>query len=112
SFGSKEPVDPCSPKGYKHSLTIGNITPISFVKTNEQLSIPQASGNFSECRSASLTLLQKGKDECAYDQCYIGSTFIPKLQGNFLATENFFHTSKVTPLSSMLSYCLFIYTIN
>nr|GFA30687.1 probable apyrase 6 [Tanacetum cinerariifolium] len=99
SFGSKEPVDPCSPKGYKHSLTIGNITPISFVKTNEQLSIPQASGNFSECRSASLTLLQKGKDECAYDQCYIGSTFIPKLQGNFLATENFFHTSKFFGLS-------------
>ncbi|PWA78369.1 GDA1/CD39 nucleoside phosphatase family protein [Artemisia annua] len=99
SFGSKGPVDPCSPKGYKHSLMIGNITPISFVKTNEQLSIPQASGNFSECRSASLTLLQKGKDECAYDQCYIGSTFIPKLQGNFLATENFFHTSKFFGLS-------------
>lgn len=99
SFGSKGPVDPCSPKGYKHSLMIGNITPISFVKTNEQLSMPQASGNFSECRSASLTLLQKGKDECAYDQCYIGSTFIPKLQGKFLATENFFHTSKFFGLS-------------
>ncbi|KAI7751196.1 hypothetical protein M8C21_027808 [Ambrosia artemisiifolia] len=66
---------------------------------DEQLSILHASGNFSECRSVSLTLLQKGKEECAYDQCYIGSTFIPKLQGKFLATENFFHTSKFFGLS-------------
>lgn len=99
TLGTKELVDPCSPKGYKHNLMIGNITPSSLVETNDQLSILHASGNFSECRSASLTLLQKGKEECAYDQCYIGSTFIPKLQGKFLATENFFHTSKFFGLS-------------
>lgn len=99
SFGIKEPVDPCSPKGYKHNPMIGNLTPSSLVQTNDQSSILYASGNFSECRSASLALLQKGKDECAYDQCYIGSTFIPKLEGNFLATENFFHTSKFFGLS-------------
>lgn len=40
-------------------------------------------------------------DKCSYPTCYIGSTFIPKLQGKFLATENFFHTSKVISLSSL-----------
>ncbi|KAJ0679644.1 putative apyrase [Helianthus annuus] len=99
SFGSKVVLDPCSPKGYKHNVITGNITPSSLIEKNEPLSILHASGNFSECRSASLTLLQKGKEECAYDQCYIGSTFIPKLQGKFLATENFFHTSKFFGLS-------------
>ncbi|KAD4983151.1 hypothetical protein E3N88_19822 [Mikania micrantha] len=100
SFDSKVLLDPCSPKGYKHDLITGSITPNSLIKKSEQLSILHASGNFSECRSASLTLLQKGKEECAYEQCYIGSTFIPKLQGKFLATENFFHTSKFFGLSS------------
>nr|XP_043623415.1 probable apyrase 6 [Erigeron canadensis] len=99
SVGIKEPVDPCSPKGYKHNLMLRNLTPSSLAQTKGQSSILLASGNFSECRSASLTLLQKGKEDCAYDQCYIGSTFIPKLQGKFLATENFFHTSKFFGLS-------------
>ncbi|KAL8227547.1 hypothetical protein R6Q57_015131 [Mikania cordata] len=100
SFDSKVLLDPCSPKGYKHDLITGSITPNSFIKKSEQLSVLHASGNFSECRSSSLTLLQKGKEECAYEQCYIGSTFIPKLQGKFLATENFFYTSKFFGLSS------------
>ncbi|XP_076911801.1 putative apyrase 6 isoform X2 [Bidens hawaiensis] len=99
SFSSKILLDPCSPKGYTHNLIKGNTTPNSLIKIDEQSSILHASGNFSECRSASLTLLQKGKEECAYNQCYIGSTFIPKLQGKFLATENFFHTSKFFGLS-------------
>ncbi|KAK1425786.1 hypothetical protein QVD17_21145 [Tagetes erecta] len=103
SFGSKVILDPCSPKGYKHNLQTGNITPSSLVKENDQLSILHASGNFSECRSASLTLLQKGKEECAHDKCYIGSTFMPKLQGKFLATENFFYTSKFFGLSPKTS---------
>ncbi|XP_071736500.1 probable apyrase 6 [Rutidosis leptorrhynchoides] len=98
-LGIKGPIDPCSPKGYKHNPMIGNLTPTSLVQASDQSSIIHASGNFSECRSASLTFLQKDKEECAYDQCYIGSTFIPKLQGNFLATENFFHTSKFFGLS-------------
>lgn len=34
-------------------------------------------------------------ESCPYKSCYIGSTFMPKLQGNFLATENFFYTSRV-----------------
>ncbi|KAJ9549063.1 hypothetical protein OSB04_021606 [Centaurea solstitialis] len=90
-------VDPCSPKGYEHDVMTEKLAP-TLVK-NEQISNLHASGNFSECISASLSLLQKGKDECAYEKCYIGSTFIPKLEGKFLATENFFHTSKFFGLS-------------
>ncbi|XP_039059588.1 probable apyrase 6 isoform X2 [Hibiscus syriacus] len=33
-------------------------------------------------------------EKCSYDRCYLGSVFMPMLQGNFLATENFFYTSK------------------
>ncbi|KAJ0436275.1 putative apyrase [Helianthus annuus] len=84
---------------YKHNLVTENIAPSSLVEEKERFSTLRARGNFSACRSAALTLLQKGKEACAYDQCYIGSTFIPKLQGNFLATENFFHTSKFFGLS-------------
>ncbi|XP_062004314.1 probable apyrase 4 [Rosa rugosa] len=39
-------------------------------------------------------MLQKGKEKCFYQPCSIGSTFTPKPQGKFLATENFFHTFK------------------
>lgn len=92
---SQSLVDACSPKGYKHNMMIeNNMTPSSLVKTNDQSSILHSSGNFTECRSASYNLLQKGKEDCAFDHCAIGSTFIPKLQGKFIATENFFHTSK------------------
>lgn len=124
SFDCKKPVDPCSPKGYEHNVMTRKekLTP-TLVK-HEQLSNLHATGNFSECRIASLSFLQKDKgvlklkkqrtfidlpfypfiliqymswnaDKCAYEKCYIGSTFIPKLEGKFLATENFFHTSKV-----------------
>ncbi|KAI7737421.1 hypothetical protein M8C21_001612 [Ambrosia artemisiifolia] len=61
SLGSKEPMDPCSPKGYKHNSIIENFSLSSLVEKKEQLSTLRATGNFSECRSASLTLLQKGK---------------------------------------------------
>ncbi|URD99822.1 GDA1 CD39 family protein [Musa troglodytarum] len=73
-------VNPCSPKGYSHG------------------------GNFSECRSTALSLLQKEKDNCLYQLCHLGSTFIPKMRGNFIATENFFYTSKffgLSPTSSL-----------
>ncbi|WOL12465.1 hypothetical protein Cni_G21232 [Canna indica] len=73
-------VDPCSPNGYSHG------------------------GNFSQCRSAALTQLLKEKDDCNYQLCHSGSTFIPKMQGNFIATENFFYTSKffgLHPTSSL-----------
>lgn len=69
--------DPCTPKGY--------------IFDNSSV---QAAGDYSACRSATLAKLQEGKENCAYEHCSIGSTFTPDLQGKFLATENFYHTSK------------------
>ncbi|XP_010066911.2 probable apyrase 6 isoform X1 [Eucalyptus grandis] len=86
-------VDPCTPKGYSHAEQL-KLTPGAVDEKERLLSTFDSKGNFSECRSAAFKLLQKEKDKCAYRQCYIGSTFTPKLQGRFLATENFFHTSK------------------
>ncbi|MBA0621131.1 hypothetical protein Godav_006780, partial [Gossypium davidsonii] len=87
-------MDPCTPKGYlapSSNLSLGYTAEKS--KYSSEL---QATGNFSECRSAALMLLQNGKDaeKCSNYRCYLGSVFMPKLQGKFLATENFFHTSK------------------
>ncbi|XP_042412002.1 probable apyrase 6 isoform X2 [Zingiber officinale] len=73
-------IDPCSPNEFSHG------------------------GNFSKCRSAALTLLQKEKDNCLYQQCHLGSSFLPKVQGEFIATENFYYTSKffgLNPRSSL-----------
>lgn len=86
-------IDPCTPKGYSHDTESWKSSPGSTEKNNV-LSSLHSRGNFSECRSAALMLLQKGKEKCSYQHCSIGSTFIPKLQGKFLATENFFYTSK------------------
>ncbi|XWS23185.1 hypothetical protein CRYUN_Cryun29cG0099400 [Craigia yunnanensis] len=85
-------VDPCTPKGYlpeSSKFSLG-----SMAEKSKYISELQARGNFSECRSAALLLLQKGKEKCSYDRCYLGSVFMPKLRGKFLATENFFYTSK------------------
>lgn len=93
-------VDPCTPSGYSYNVDSGKFSPSSYSKINQYHSTVQTRGNFSECRSAALMLLQKGKESCSYQHCDIGSTFIPKLQGKFLATENFFHTSKFFGLGS------------
>ncbi|MFQ6649626.1 hypothetical protein Gotur_023575 [Gossypium turneri] len=85
-------LDPCTPKGYfpeSSNLSLGSVA-----EKSKYISEFKARGNFSECRSAALTLLQKGKERCSYDHCYLGSVFMPKLRGKFLATENFFYTSK------------------
>ncbi|KAE8716094.1 putative apyrase 5 [Hibiscus syriacus] len=85
-------IDPCTPKGYlpqSSNLSLGFMAEKS--KYTSEL---QAMGNFSECRSVALRLLHKGKEKCYSYCCYLGSVFMPKLQGKFLATENFFYTSK------------------
>ncbi|KAE8023258.1 hypothetical protein FH972_008978 [Carpinus fangiana] len=87
-------LDPCTPKGYSHNVESLKLSPGSLEDKSKYLATLQSKGNFSECRSAALTLLQKGKEKCSYQSCYIGSTFIPKLRGRFLATENFFYTSR------------------
>ncbi|GAV75596.1 GDA1_CD39 domain-containing protein [Cephalotus follicularis] len=86
-------IDPCAPNGYLHDMEWRNLSPGS-LSDNKHVNAFQSKGNFSECRSAALSLLQKGKEKCSYESCNMGSTFMPKLQGKFLATENFFYTSK------------------
>lgn len=85
-------MDPCTPKGYAQSTSSLNSSPDSSGKN--YVSNFHASGNFSACRAAALKLLQRGKEGCVYHHCSLGSTFMPKLHGRFLATENFFHTSQ------------------
>ncbi|CAN0923654.1 Probable apyrase 6 [Linum grandiflorum] len=87
-------LDPCTPAGYSNVMAAESSSSGSLTEKWDLLSNLQPKGNFSKCRSAALTLLQKGKEKCAYQRCSIGSAFIPKLKGKFLATENFFHTSK------------------
>ncbi|KAF3789353.1 putative apyrase 6 [Nymphaea thermarum] len=94
SLGEKALNDPCIPRGYRNTLE--KLEPSTYAKgvNNDNHVSVQAAGNFSECRSAALMLLQKGHDECLYRHCNVGSTFIPHLHGRFIATENFFYTSK------------------
>ncbi|RWR88197.1 putative apyrase 6 [Cinnamomum micranthum f. kanehirae] len=96
-------LDPCTPSGYSHGVQSGMLPSGVLSLKSMSLSTLHARGNFSECRSAALMLLQKGKGECMYKHCRIGSTFIPHLQGKFLATENFFYTSKFFGLASTAS---------
>ena len=93
-------IDPCTPAGYSYNVNSWKSSPSSHNERSQYQSTVQTRGNFSECRSAALMLLQKGKESCSYQHCDIGSNFIPKLQGKFLATENFFHTSKFFGLGS------------
>ncbi|PRQ51581.1 putative nucleoside phosphatase GDA1/CD39 [Rosa chinensis] len=51
------------------------------------------------------------KEKCFYQPCNIGSIFKPKLQGKFLATENFFHTSKICCSVASLQHILWPYFI-
>lgn len=54
-------VDPCSPKGYSYELELLKLSPGHLAEHNKHLSTLQARGNFSECRSAALSLLQREK---------------------------------------------------
>jgi apyrase len=54
-------VDPCTPKGYSHNAELGKLSPGSLEQQNRYLADLQSKGNFSECRSAALMMLQKGK---------------------------------------------------
>ncbi|CAH9119894.1 unnamed protein product [Cuscuta europaea] len=94
SFQSVKPIDPCIPRGYKHEAEPWSFSPNHSAEKTKYLSTLNPNGNFSECRSAARLLLQNGKEKCSYKSCDIGSVFIPKLRGKFLATENFFHTTK------------------
>ncbi|CAN6319816.1 unnamed protein product [Urochloa humidicola] len=86
--------DPCAPRGYSHNEEVMVRTSGASRSTLDNQYVGSGNGNFTECRSSSLLLLQKGKENCKYQQCHLGSTFVPELRGYFLATENFHFTSK------------------
>ncbi|XP_024008898.1 probable apyrase 4 [Eutrema salsugineum] len=94
STGEGIVTDPCTPKGYKPDKNSHKDSSGLVAEESRFTSSLQAAGNFSKCRSATFAMLQEGKEKCAYKHCSIGATFTPKLQGSFLATENFVHTSK------------------
>ncbi|KAL6594019.1 hypothetical protein ACP70R_048920 [Stipagrostis hirtigluma subsp. patula] len=98
-------VDPCIPKGYSRRKDLMARTSSVSRSTLENQYVDNGNGNFTECRASSLMLLQKGKEKCQYQQCHLGSTFVPELRGHFLATENFYFTAKFfgLKLSSSLS---------
>lgn len=54
-------VDPCTPNGYSHISESEALSPGYMVERNRYLSTFHSKGNFSECRSVALMLLQKGK---------------------------------------------------
>ncbi|CAL4922910.1 unnamed protein product [Urochloa decumbens] len=98
-------VDPCAPRGYSRNEEVMVRTSGASRSTLDNQYVHSGNGNFTECISSSLLLLQKGKENCKYQQCHLGSTFVPELRGYFLATENFHFTSKFFGLkkSSSLS---------
>ncbi|URE33956.1 GDA1/CD39 (nucleoside phosphatase) family [Musa troglodytarum] len=99
-------IDPCIPRGYMRGGEPGKLS-TSLLNSKTTYRSSRAIGNFSECRLAALKLLEKEKEKCLSQVCHFRLTSMPKLQGRFLATENFFHTSKFlglgpTPLLSEL----------
>lgn len=97
--GFSEPVlDPCKPPGYDYSVE-SEVLPSLREVANEA---PQftAKGNFSLCRRTVGELLLQGNEACENKNgCAFGSVYVPPLRGEFLATENFFHTAKFLDLS-------------
>ena len=59
-------IDPCTPTGYSYNVESWKFPPSTESEKKHQ-SIVQTRGNFSECRSAALTLLQKGKGYIYYN---------------------------------------------
>lgn len=98
-------VDPCAPKGFSHKRKVMAKTSGASRSNLENQYVDNGSGNYKECRSSSLMMMQEGKERCEYQQCHLGSNFVPELLGHFLATENFYFTSKFFGLdrSSSLS---------
>lgn len=88
-------VDPCTPRGFvtRHE-DLARQSATLFNADHTKLPSVLSAGNFSQCRSIAVKLLQEGQDDCLYQRCAIGSTFVPELRGKFFATENFFYTSQ------------------
>lgn len=54
-------MDPCTPRGYASEKESRKLSHTSLMGKKKFKSTLYPSGNFSECRSASLKLLQKGQ---------------------------------------------------
>lgn len=54
-------IDPCTPAGYSYNVDSWKSSPSSLSEKSHYHPTVQTRGNFSECRSAALVLLQKGK---------------------------------------------------
>ena len=54
-------VDPCAPRGYSHNEEVMVRPSGASRSTLENQYVDSGNGNFTECRSTSLLLLQKGK---------------------------------------------------
>lgn len=65
-------MDPCTPRGYAYEKEARRLSPISLVEKRRYMSTLSPGGNFSECRSASLKLLQRGKGTLSDDfTCFL-----------------------------------------
>uniref|UniRef100_J3LP81 Uncharacterized protein n=2 Tax=Oryza brachyantha TaxID=4533 RepID=J3LP81_ORYBR len=101
-------VDPCAPKGYSRiKEVISRSNSLSKSKLENQFA-DSGDGDFTGCRSSSLMLLKKGNEECRYQRCQLGPTFVPELRGHFLATENFYFTSMFFGLKQSSSLSDFV----
>ncbi|CAK9863058.1 unnamed protein product [Sphagnum jensenii] len=97
-------IHPCTPQGYRWSVEEGQHHAVSIsTGTHSPVSSILSQGNFSECRSAAYSLLQKDRDACTYPKCAIGSAFVPELRGNFFATGNCYYTSEFFKLPATTS---------
>lgn len=68
-------IDPCTPKGYSHIGASWKLSPGSLSEKDRFLSALHSRGNFSECRSAALMLLQRGKGCNFFKKYYCIMTF-------------------------------------
>lgn len=82
-------VDPCTPKGYSHSAESLKLSPGSFGEKNTLFSTLRPKGNFSECRSAALMMLQNGKG-CKFslysivEFCVMNFSFLKLFVNNYV----------------------------
>ncbi|KAF9603836.1 hypothetical protein IFM89_038019, partial [Coptis chinensis] len=95
SGGDGVVVDPCTSSGYAHDMGSLSLSPCRYLPSLH------AKGNFSESvEPPRPSQVCEGKEECSYQRCHIGNTFVPEFRGRLLATENFFYTSKFFGLFS------------
>ncbi|KAI5017396.1 hypothetical protein ZWY2020_042284 [Hordeum vulgare] len=73
-------VDPCAPKGYSRKRKVMARTSGASRSNLENQYVDNGSETI--------------KNKCEHRQCHLGSNFVPELLGHFLATENFYFTSK------------------